>query len=108
ADQVLIRVRYCGVCGTDVHAFEQPEMLPPAVFGHEWTGTVLEVGEGVEAVAVGDRVSVAVGPPCGRCSMCRAGHAEHCDTVFAEANGVSPDAPRHGGFATHLTVSARR
>src|SRR5688572_23964195 len=40
--------------------------------------------------------------------MCRAGHTEHCDTVFAEANGVSPDAPRHGGFATHLTVSARR
>ena len=40
--------------------------------------------------------------------MCRAGWAEHCDTVFAEANGVSPDAPPHGGFATHLTVSQRR
>ncbi len=40
--------------------------------------------------------------------MCRAGYAEHCATVFAEANGVTPDAPLHGGFATHLAVSERR
>jgi (R,R)-butanediol dehydrogenase / meso-butanediol dehydrogenase / diacetyl reductase len=40
--------------------------------------------------------------------MCRAGDADHCDTAFAEANGITPDAPRHGGFATHLSVSERR
>ncbi len=106
--QVLVRIRYCGVCGTDVHGFETPEMLPPAVFGHEWTGEVLAVGAGVTSVEPGDRVVGAVGPPCGRCSMCRIGAAENCDTVFAEANGVTPDAPAHGGFATHLTVSERR
>jgi (R,R)-butanediol dehydrogenase/meso-butanediol dehydrogenase/diacetyl reductase len=107
-DQVVVQVRYCGVCGTDVHGFESPELLPRAVFGHEWTGTIVDTGGGVETVSVGDRVSVAVGPPCGRCSMCRSGSADHCDTVFADANGVSPDAPDHGGFSTHITVSRRR
>lgn len=106
--RVVVRVRYCGVCGTDVHGFEAPEMLPPAVFGHEWTGTVVATGDGVDTVETGDRVSVAVGPACGRCAMCRAGHPGHCDTAFAEANGVTPDAPPHGGFATHIAVSERR
>ena len=106
--QVVVKIRYCGVCGTDVHGFAAPEMLPPAVFGHEWTGTVSAIGPEVGSVRVGQRVTVAVGPPCGRCAMCRAGYAEHCDTAFAEANGVTPDAPPHGGFATHLAVSDRR
>ncbi len=107
-EQVVVQIRYCGVCGTDVHGFESPELLPRAVFGHEWTGTIVDTGDGVETVSVGDRVSVAVGPPCGRCSMCRSGNADHCDTAFAEANGVTPDAPDHGGFSTHLAVSERR
>ncbi len=106
--QVVVQIRYCGVCGTDVHGFESPELLPRAVFGHEWTGTIVDAGDGVETVGVGDRVSIAVGPPCGRCSMCRSGNADHCDTAFAEANGVAPDAPDHGGFSTHLTISERR
>ena len=107
-DQVVVKIRYCGVCGTDVHGFETPEMLPPAVFGHEWTGTVVDAGPDVRGVGVGQRVAVAVGPPCGTCPMCRAGYAEHCETAFAEANGITPDAPPHGGFATHLAVSQRR
>ncbi|HEY3483781.1 MAG TPA: alcohol dehydrogenase catalytic domain-containing protein, partial [Ilumatobacteraceae bacterium] len=106
--QVVVRIRYCGVCGTDVHGFEAPDMLPPAVFGHEWTGTVVATGEGVDRVAVDDRVTVAVGSACGACAMCRAGLSEHCDTAYAEANGVTPDAPAHGGFATHIAVAARR
>lgn len=108
ADQVVVEIRYCGVCGTDVHGFETPEMLPPAVFGHEWTGTVIATGSAVRTIGVGQRVAAAVGPPCGLCAMCRAGYAEHCDTAFAEANGITPDAPPHGGFATHLVVSERR
>lgn len=106
--QVVVKIRYCGVCGTDVHGFETPEMLPPAVFGHEWTGTVVATGSHVGTVSVGQRVTAGVGPPCGSCAMCRKGYAEHCDTAFAEANGISPGAPPHGGFATHLAVSERR
>lgn len=105
---VVVRIRYCDVCGTDVHGLEMPDMLPPAVFGHEWTGTVVAIGSGVDAVAVGDRVTVTVGPACGACAMCRGGLPEHCDTAFAEANGVTLDAPPHGGFATHIAVAARR
>lgn len=83
-------------------------LIPEAVFGHEWSGSVVAVGSGVESVAVDDRVVASVGPACGRCAMCRAGQGEHCDTAFAEANGVTSDAPSHGGFAEHLIVSERR
>lgn len=108
AGEVTVRVRYCGVCATDTHGYSSGGMIPAAVFGHEWSGSVIAVGADVESVAVGDRVVASVGPACGHCAMCRAGHAEHCDTAFAEANGVTPDAPSHGGFAEHLVVSERR
>jgi (R,R)-butanediol dehydrogenase/meso-butanediol dehydrogenase/diacetyl reductase len=83
-------------------------MLRPAVFGHEWTGSISAVGDGVDGLRVGQRVVGGVGPACGRCRQCVAGHARHCDTVFAEANGIDPDAPAHGAFATRVRVSARR
>lgn len=49
---------------------------------------------------VGQRVAVAVGPACGTCSYCVAGHTTHCEAVLAEAMGIADDAPSHGGFAT--------
>ncbi|ASO20373.1 (R,R)-butanediol dehydrogenase/meso-butanediol dehydrogenase/diacetyl reductase [Actinoalloteichus hoggarensis] len=107
-DGVVVAVTYCGVCATDTHAFTSGGLIPPAVFGHEWAGTVTAVGDDVTGLAVGDRVVAGVGPACGRCAQCRAGHTANCDTVFAEANGVTPDAPPHGGFATDLAVNARR
>jgi (R,R)-butanediol dehydrogenase / meso-butanediol dehydrogenase / diacetyl reductase len=106
--KVLVRIRYCGVCATDTHAYASGGFIPKAVFGHEWTGVVVAVGDGVQTVAVDDRVVASVGPACGACAMCRAGHAEHCDTAFAEANGITDDAPEHGGFAQHVLVSERR
>ncbi|WP_209311404.1 zinc-dependent alcohol dehydrogenase [Streptomyces spiramenti] len=107
-DGVVVDVTYAGICGTDVHGYTDGHMLPPAVFGHEWTGRVSAVGDEVSGVTVGQRVVGAVGPACGACRQCLAGHARHCDTVFAEANGVDEAAPAHGGFATRLGVSARR
>nr|WP_240921479.1 zinc-binding dehydrogenase [Microbacterium excoecariae] len=106
--QVLVRIRYCGICATDTHGYASGGFIPKAVFGHEWSGVVAAAGEGVTTVAEGDRVVASVGPACGSCAMCRAGHGEHCDTAFAEANGIGPDAPEHGGFAQHLVVSERR
>lgn len=106
--RAIVEITYTGICGTDVHGYTDGHMLPPAVFGHEWTGRVSAVGEGVSGLRTGQRVVGAVGPACGRCPQCVAGHARQCDTVFAEANGVDADAPDHGAFAGRLHVSARR
>lgn len=107
-DGVVVAIRYCGICATDTHGYESGGLIPPAVFGHEWTGTIVEVGENVDHLAVGQRVVAGVGPACGHCPMCRGGAAEHCDTAFAEANGITADAPAWGGFSDHVAVSARR
>ncbi|SCF09074.1 (R,R)-butanediol dehydrogenase / meso-butanediol dehydrogenase / diacetyl reductase [Micromonospora viridifaciens] len=105
---VVVDIAYTGICGTDVHGYTDGHMLPPAVFGHEWTGSLSAVGEGVEGLRVGQRVVGGVGPACGHCRQCVAGHTRNCDTVFAEANGVDADAPAYGAFATRVQVSARR
>ncbi|MGJ9422686.1 zinc-dependent alcohol dehydrogenase [Aeromicrobium sp. CF3.5] len=107
-DQVQVDITYCGICATDTHNYTSGGQIPPATFGHEWTGTISRVGASVSSVRDGDRVIAAVGPACGTCAMCRAGHADHCDLSFAEANGVTLDAPAHGGFASTLVVSERR
>ncbi|GAB04200.1 (R,R)-butanediol dehydrogenase/meso-butanediol dehydrogenase/diacetyl reductase [Gordonia amarae] len=106
-DGVVVDIRYCGICATDTHGY-QAAVLPQAVFGHEWTGTVSAVGSQVSHVTVGQRVAVAVGPACGTCSYCVAGHTTHCEAVLAEAMGIADDAPSHGGFATRIRVSGRR
>ncbi|RYB95148.1 alcohol dehydrogenase [Nocardioides oleivorans] len=108
AGAVEVDITYCGVCATDTHNYTSGGKVPPAVFGHEWTGTVRRVADDVRTVSAGQRVIACVGPACGTCAMCVAGHAEHCDTAFAEANGVTPDSPVHGGFAESIVVSARR
>jgi (R,R)-butanediol dehydrogenase / meso-butanediol dehydrogenase / diacetyl reductase len=107
-DGVVVAISYVGICGTDVHGYQHPAFLPAAVFGHEWTGTVVAVGADVTSLAVGQRVIASVGPACGTCAPCRAGFTAMCDLVYAEANGVTTDAPSHGAFATHVAVSARR
>ncbi len=106
--RVIVDITYTGVCGTDVHGYTDGSMLPPAVFGHEWTGRVTAVGEGVSGLEIGQRVIGGVGPACGVCSQCVAGHTRQCDTVFAEANGVDAQAPDHGAFAGRVHVAARR
>jgi (R,R)-butanediol dehydrogenase/meso-butanediol dehydrogenase/diacetyl reductase len=107
-DGVVVDIAYCGVCATDTHGYTSGGLIPPSVFGHEWTGTVTAIGADVTSVAVGQRVVSCVGPACGTCAHCLAGFPEQCDTAFAEANGVSPNAPDHGGFATAVAVAARR
>jgi (R,R)-butanediol dehydrogenase/meso-butanediol dehydrogenase/diacetyl reductase len=106
--RVVVEITYVGICGTDIHGYTHGHMLPPAVFGHEWTGRIASIGPGVEGLEIGQRVAGGVGPACGHCAQCAAGHAKNCDTVFAEANGVDPDAPPHGAFATRVHVSSRR
>jgi propanol-preferring alcohol dehydrogenase len=102
--QVLIAVRACAVCRTDLHILDgeltQPKL--PLVPGHEIVGTVIETGAGVDRFAVGDRVGVPwLGWTCGVCEFCRSGRENLCDN--ARFTGYQID----GGYA-ELTVADQR
>ena len=105
---LVVDVGHCGICGTDVHAWESGRLLSPAVCGHEWAGTVSAVGAEVRGLTEGDRVVVAVPPACGRCAPCLAGHADYCELVLLTQIGADPDAPKHGGFAPSIRVGPGR
>lgn len=79
--QVQIQVSHCGICGTDVHVFHgkmDHRVQFPQVLGHEMSGTVTAIGEGVSGFAPGDRVTVMPLDPCGACPACKAGHSHVC------------------------------
>jgi L-iditol 2-dehydrogenase len=102
--QIKIQVAGCGICGTDVHIVRGAWRCdPPVVLGHEWCGTVVEVGKSVAKFAVGDRV-VASNPAqtCGNCFYCLAGNPFMCpDRISA---GYMID----GAFAEFICIDARR
>lgn len=82
--EVLVGVAACGVCHTDLHVHQGSVPFPlPAVLGHEVSGTVLALGDGVDDLTVGQRVVGAFIMPCGSCAMCRAGREELCEPFFA-------------------------
>jgi (R,R)-butanediol dehydrogenase/meso-butanediol dehydrogenase/diacetyl reductase len=105
---VVVDVAFCGICGTDIHAYQSGDPYHPAICGHEWCGTVSAKGSEVKSLSEGDRVVVAVAPACGRCPACRAGQSDHCATSFMSALGRDPLAPPHGGFAPRIAVAAER
>lgn len=88
ADEVLVRVEYVGVCGSDLHYYENggsgPNIVkPPFVLGHEAGGTVVEVGSTVTHLKIGDRVALEPGKTCGHCEFCKSGRYNLCpDVVF--------------------------
>ncbi len=92
ANEVLIRIRAASICGTDVHIFEgRWKVFTPRIMGHEGSGEVVDLGEGVTKVDVGDRVVVAPLIHCGSCRMCRVGRYNICERrkfVGIEADGV--------------------
>ena len=102
---VLVRVRACGICGSDVHGYDgsSGRRQPPVVMGHEAAGEVARVGRAVTAVAVGDRVAVDSTVSCGQCARCRAGRGNLCDG--RRVLGVScAEYRREGAFAEYLAV----
>jgi propanol-preferring alcohol dehydrogenase len=104
SDQVVIRVRACGVCRTDLHVVddELPGVRVPIVPGHEVVGTVERIGSLVAAVQVGDRVGVPwLGYACGVCEFCVSGRENLC--VRAEFTGYHRD----GGYAECIVADAR-
>jgi len=108
AGGVVVDVAYCGICGTDLHAYTSGRDYRPSICGHEWTGTVSAIGRDVQRYSEGDRVIVAVPPPCGRCEACEAELPAYCITALNFALGRDPDAPEHGGFAPRIAVNQDR
>jgi len=104
AGQVLLRVRACGICRTDLHVAdgELPDPKLPLVLGHEIVGEVTSVGAGVDRFGAGDRVGVPwLGWTCGTCRYCRAGKENLCD--LARFTGYQID----GGYAEYAVADAR-
>ncbi|MGW6335359.1 zinc-binding dehydrogenase [Nocardia rhamnosiphila] len=82
--EVLLRVTACGVCHTDLHVLRSEVRFPaPAVLGHEVSGVVEQLGEGVETIAVGDNVVCSFIMPCGDCRHCVRGAEDLCEKFFA-------------------------
>lgn len=82
AGEILMRVRYCGICGSDARSYQRgspPGNLPiPRVLGHEFAGYVAEIGAGVKGFQQGDRVTVAPATACGHCFYCQRGSPTLC------------------------------
>jgi alcohol dehydrogenase, propanol-preferring len=103
-DQLLLRVRACGVCRTDLHVAdgELPEPKLPLVLGHEIVGEVVSLGAGVDRFALGDRVGVPwLGWTCGVCRYCRSGRENLCDRARFTGYGID------GGYAEYAAADAR-
>jgi threonine dehydrogenase-like Zn-dependent dehydrogenase len=101
ARDVVLDVGACGICGTDLQILSGGHPATVGVIlGHEFTGTVAEVGESVTGLAVGQRVVVAPNVSCGECDACRRGRRNQCDRFTT--HGVFVD----GGLAPHVRVPA--
>lgn len=101
-NEVLIKVKYCGICGTDVHIYEGEkgctDVKPPRILGHELSGCVERVGKNVTKVKPGDKVAVDPNDYCNNCYYCNNAKKHLCNNMTAV--GVSLD----GGFAEYVTV----
>jgi L-iditol 2-dehydrogenase len=108
ADEALVRVRACGICGSDIHGYDGStgRRIPPLVMGHEAAGVIERVGQGVVGFTPGDRVSFDSTVSCGQCDFCRRGQINLCDN--RTVHGVScGDYRRHGAFAEYVAVPSR-
>ncbi len=104
---VLVRVRACGICGSDVHGFDGStgRRIPPLVMGHEAAGEVARVGSAVRGLAPGDRVTFDSTVSCGRCDYCRHGRSNLCDA--RRVLGVScGEYKQDGAYAEYVAVPA--
>jgi len=110
SDQVLIQIKACGVCGSDMHFYETDDqdyiLYPgltkfPTILGHEFSGEIVEVGSEVEDLEVGDMVTAEEMIWCGHCFPCRNGFPNHC-TNLEEIGFTIP-----GAFAEYIAVGAK-
>lgn len=104
-EDVLVRVKACGICGSDVHGMDgsSGRRIPPIVMGHEASGVIAETGANVTSFAVGEHVTFDSTVSCGTCYFCRRGRANLCDD--RRVLGVSCSEYRqHGAFAEYIAI----
>jgi len=99
--EILVRVRACAVCGSDIRIFHKgnPRVKPPQIIGHEVAGVIEAVGDGVTGFAIGDRIALGADVPCGVCKWCRRGLGNNCLTNYA----IGYQFP--GGFAQYILLN---
>jgi 2-desacetyl-2-hydroxyethyl bacteriochlorophyllide A dehydrogenase len=101
--EILVKVEYCGICGSDVHGYLNGIMIPPGtVMGHECSGHVSEVGDAVNDFQSGDRVAVKPNPQCGECYWCQKGQYSICPEALKRGIGLTTD--HDGAFAEYVRI----
>lgn len=101
-DQLLVRVRACAICGTDVH-IRRDEYLhyPPVTLGHEFFGDVVEVGAQAAGFAAGDQVTAMTATStCGQCPACKSGYLMRCEQRRSVGSGFN------GAMADYIVIPA--
>lgn len=105
-NEVLVQVKYCGVCGTDIHIYNGDggsfEVHPPLIPGHEYSGVVAKVGSAVKSVKVGDRVSGDPNDMCGECYYCKNGMQHFC------TNNIGIGTTQNGAFAEYVITHEKQ
>jgi L-iditol 2-dehydrogenase len=104
AGEVVVRVHRCGICGSDLRSYGRgpsARYLVPGILGHEFVGTVVEVGEGVAGRSLGERVTAAPAIPCGACPACRRGDDNLCAELLDFGINIA------GAMAEFVRIPAR-
>ncbi|GMG95429.1 zinc-dependent dehydrogenase [Tepidimicrobium xylanilyticum] len=102
-DEVLIKVKYCAICGTDVRIYYngQSNVIPPRIIGHEISGVIEEVGSDVDNYVKGEKVLLAPMIACGKCGYCLTGNSNMCENQTIIGYQID------GGFAEYVKVPAK-
>ncbi len=105
ADEVLIEVKYCGICGSDLGSYRTRDLIQPGTYlGHEFSGVLVKVGENVKGWKVGDRVVCNELYECGECYACKRGFMSCCPHAMDHEIGCVPGLEDAGGFAKYVRV----
>lgn len=104
-DEVLVEVKYCGICGSDAHAVPEAVLIPPGTYmGHEFAGVIAKVGKNVTGWKVGDRVVANPMYMCGECYACQHGRQSLCNHAIEHMIGGVPGREYAGAFAKYVRV----
>jgi 2-desacetyl-2-hydroxyethyl bacteriochlorophyllide A dehydrogenase len=101
--EAVVEIAFCGICGSDLHMLPSPAIAPGSVMGHEFSGRIAALGEGVEGWEAGERVCVLPGTPCGSCPSCLAGNEHLCAEAMIRGHGLGG---KPGAYAERIAVHA--